>query len=358
MLQHFIILIAVLATSSLRIGRNKQYSLVLSLLIIFIFLSIRFDYGTDYYNYYDLFYINDEYLVESGELLFNYFFKLFNNYTAFIVCHTGIICFSLYYFIKNNIPQKYYALFFLIFMLHPGMVYCMITAFRSALAACLFLFFAYQYYIKRRNNILFVLGIIACSLIHTSALVFIFIPLWDKIISKVNSRYILIIFSIIIILGYTLGNQLTAFLTQEFELFSKYDKYSENGYFENNSFGIIVLRIFYLVPLFFVIKNFKKTTSPQLFRTYVLTLLYFLILFGGLDFQNRYTVILYPFVIATFSQTLQNIKKPFHKFIFYFFWLFIVFYMNYIMYTILANDLSIQGNFLFYKTIFSLDTLP
>lgn len=71
MLTHFTILIIILFIIS--IFKNKLEALKYTMFILFFYLAIRYDYGTDYLNYYELFTDSTEYETESREVLFWFF---------------------------------------------------------------------------------------------------------------------------------------------------------------------------------------------------------------------------------------------------------------------------------------------
>lgn len=356
MLTHFTILIIILFIIS--IFKNKLEALKYTMFILFFYLAIRYDYGTDYLNYYELFTDSTEYETESREVLFWFFFRLFNKYTYFIIFHTFLCCLTFYFFIKEYINKKYYILFILIFMLHPGLMYCMITAMRSALAAIFFLITCHFFYIKKRNVICFCLGTIVASLFHTSAIVLLILPFAESFIKR-STKYLIFIYILLLILSGIFINQIATIATNQFEIFNKYDNYVENGYMNIPSLGVIILRGAYLIPIFYMLKTYKNEgiTEPVK-KNFTISFFYFFILFLGLDFQNRYTIILFPYVIAALSYTLQTNKKSFSKITIYSTTLIIISYMNYIMYKIYMSDLTIQGNFINYQTIFSLSFLP
>lgn len=359
---HFLILATIILINGFFqkiFTKRAHILLIISILVMFVYLAIRYDYGTDYMNYYKL-YTTKHYLAEeTTEFLFWKLFYWFDNYTNFIVFHTSLICLSVYFFVKKYIPYNYYTFFFLLFFIHPGMIYCMITALRSAMVACCFIFIATYSYIYKKNIIFYSIGIIIASFFHTSVLPLLILPLWDYFMRHVNRYVLCVIFIIALIASITLYTSFSSLIVDKVSAFSRYSYYLEQEKFLSTSSGVIILRSFYLFPLYFLIKDYYTEELEQSERRiYILTFLFFLVFFCGLDFQNRYTVILYPFVIASFVYTLRRLKSKIFKISFYASVFFIVGYTNYIMYQIYYSDLNIQGNFLFYQTIYSLTVIP
>ena len=356
MIVHFIILLIILLINyfTYRKGNNNSFVIILTFVVLFVYLAFRYDYGTDYLNYYKLF--NDRSSIEdSREILFWKIFYSFNSYEFFIFCHTAVFLIALYFFLRRNISSQYYVLFILSFMLHPGMVYCYITAMRSALAASVFIIVAQYYYIRKKNIVIFLIGIVIASLFHTSAIVLVLLPLFEFIISKLSVKIALVSYCLLFIVSAFFLQDLVDGILSGFEVFNRYSYYIEEDYIDSTSSSIILLRSLYLFPLYYMLRlYYSHKLSVELNRIFVIAFLYFVILFIGLDFQNRYTIFLFPYVIASVCLTLANTSNYLNKIVITIPYLVELFYLNYVMYKIYMEHPFIQGNFIHYHTIFSI----
>ncbi len=353
---HFILLLIVLLINYFTYRKRARSSFVIAFtfIVLFIYLAIRYDYGTDYLNYYKLF--NDQSLIEdSREILFWKIFYSFNSYEFFIFCHTAVFLITLYVFLRKNISPQYYVLFLLSFMLHPGMIYCYITAMRSALAASTFIIIAQYFYIKKKNIVIYLIGIIIASLFHTSAIVLILLPLFEFIISKLSVKIVLVCYCLLFIISAFFLQDIIQGILSGFDVFNRYSYYVEEDYIDSTSSSIIILRSLYLFPLYYMLRlYYSHKLSDEFNRIMVIAFLYFVILFVGLDFQNRYAIILFPYVIASVCLTLANTSNMLNKSIIIIPYLVVLFYLNYVMYKIYMENPFIQGNFIYYHTIFSI----
>ena len=336
-------------------GRRNSFFIALTFLAIFIYLAIRYDYGTDYLNYYAIFEGYKDYGKES-EVLFWHFMRIFNSYEVFIFFHTAIVVSVLYFFLKKNIESQYYVIFILIFMLHPGMIYTYIAALRSALAAAVFILVAQFFYIRKKRIDCFIIGILLASLFHTSAILLIIIPIFEYCISRLSVPVMLIIYCIVFGASAFLLTDLISYALTIFDIFSGYGYYMDEGYIETASFSTILFRALYLFPIYFMLKIYyqRKDCPIEMKRIFSIAFFYFFILFLGGDFQNRYSVTLLPYAIASICYSLRVNSSYINKILIVLPFIFITCYLNYNMYKVYFENPLIQGNFLNYKTIFSI----
>ena len=173
---HFIILLVLLFANLLPIKERlkKKYILSISFMILFVYWALRYEYGQDYWAYYDYFYSGRESEKGFGELLFyKVFFPLFKYYYQAVIVQSAYVLFTLYYMVKRYVPTKCYWLFFLLFLCVPGFHFSLISAMRSSMAAAT-MFWAYHlFYINKNNIILYEVMVIVATLFHTSSIVFV-----------------------------------------------------------------------------------------------------------------------------------------------------------------------------------------
>ena len=138
MFVHFLLLIIVifLCFNTRRNPYKAQSALSISAFLLAIYWAFMYDYGLDYWNYYDIFYHDRLYGDERGEPFFWNLFFFFGNYYQFVVFYGVILALSIYYVAKLNMPYTYYWYFFLIFLLHPSLCYNMTYVYRTTLGSC------------------------------------------------------------------------------------------------------------------------------------------------------------------------------------------------------------------------------
>lgn len=364
MLVHFLILLIVIIINLVPKNEvwRKEKALPVSFAIITGFLAIRYNYGTDYLSYYDIFYYNANYSeVTNYEWIFWKIFFSFHKYYQFVIFHTLAICGTLFYFVRKYVPPKYYALFFLLFLTNVGMVYNMIAAMRSGLAACAFLWSTELFLLRRKNLLLYAIGIYFCSAIHKSAilleLLIPFLLLYRN--GEVNAARLLLFFVFCLISSYFLldwFSNIMDFGSSMIEGVDKYSGYIENGKFKGSSIGLLILNGMYIPLAFYLVKSIH-CVGKKMRYIYLVSIFYFVIRFIGLDFQSRYSVIMMSLAVVALCDLMQRSQTR-TRIIVLVPLLLSSFYSTYFMYSTLLSDPTIQGNFIFYQTIFSLPQFP
>ena len=102
------------------------------------------------------------------------------------------------------------------------MIYCYITAMRSALAASTFIIIAQYFYIKKKNIVIYLIGIIIASLFHTSAIVLILLPLFEFIISKLSVKIVLVCYCLLFIISAFFLQDIIQGILSGFDVFNRY----------------------------------------------------------------------------------------------------------------------------------------
>lgn len=364
MLIHFLILLIVIIINLVPKNEvwRKEKALPVSFAIITGFLAIRYNYGTDYLSYYDIFYYNANYSeVTNYEWIFWKIFFSFHKFYQFVIFHTLAICGTLFYFVRKYVPPKYYALFFLLFLTNVGMVYNMIAAMRSGLAACAFLWSTELFLLRRKNLLLYAISIYFCSAIHQSAilleLLIPFLIIFKK--GEVNSFRMMLLFIFCIISSYFVTDWFAGLFETGAEMIEGVDKvtrYIEEGRLKSASIGIALLNAMYIPLAFYLVKT-SRNVGKQMGYIYNVSLFYFFIRFIGLDFQSRYSVIMMSLAVVALCDLMQRSQTR-TRIIVLVPLLLSSFYSTYFMYSTLLSDPTIQGNFIFYQTIFSLPQFP
>lgn len=113
------------------------------------------------------------------------FFYSFEKYYVYNLVKSLLLSFIMYYFVKKYVPERYYAFFIFVFMLHKSLIYTMITSERSCLGA-MFLMICLEFCYFRKKRLLLLSGLIIISalLFHNTLLTMLIIPVMDVVINR------------------------------------------------------------------------------------------------------------------------------------------------------------------------------
>lgn len=334
--------------------RIKKIFLV-SFLVVFVYWAIRYDYGLDYWNYYDYFNRDiDEWKHGLGEILFfRGILPLFEKYYQLIIFSSGVIAFTLYYMVKKNVPPKTYWIFFLFFFSVHSFHFNLISTMRSSLAACVLIWGYYLgYFMGKDRHVLYLLFLIAAGLIHSSAFVFIIVPIYFKLFSHMRGNLIFISLCVASIFSLFLSQFFFQYLVSTSDLIAEYDQASENVN-ESNLIGF-TLRSVILIPSYYICKLYNNAKSPNIKYACLLTFLYLYIKLLGLDINGRFTAYLYLFFIIAlcYSYVLGKKSEKFIILVPYLCTVWFELYRHYVTMFMLRFSVWQDGNTFLYKTIF------
>lgn len=360
---HLILLLLVLFLNliSKRFIDRKKYILPISFLIIGLYLAIRYNYGSDYFSYMNFFYADIQQIqFGTGEFLFFNLMSLFDKYYIFIIFHTIVLMSTLFYIVRKYINDKYYILFFFIFMCTAGMMFNMISALRSTLAACVLCWGFEFFYFKKKRILLFYLIVVIAAFFHTSSLAFFIVPIFDFIYKKTNYKFLFLLLCVSLISSMFYTNILFRFFTSTINIFGDYSVYNDKSTTFGSNINGVILKSLYLFPSFFILKHLKNQKGVK-YYVGMLSVLFLFISLIGLDFEGRFTSYLFIYVIIALSFTLSLENNKLNK-IFCVTPIVIVtiyglYYMYFSMYLYRFSSYY-EGNFLWYQTIFSIPQLP
>lgn len=189
---------------------------------------------------------------EKGFVTLCYFLSRISEDYQFLLIVTSVIIFaSVVYFIKNNsknIPLSFYLFITLNFF---GMY---MNVMRQAIAISIILI-AYEFFLKKKKNIRFLICVILATFFHRSALIALIIP----IIIKIKFRPRWIIFSFIFgTVFFLAGPKIISFIANMIG----YGGYiTKLDYFSSNYFGallLFVVNLFLFIFCYFKRKNFNE----------------------------------------------------------------------------------------------------
>lgn len=366
MVVHFLITFSIVLLNILPLGAKLRKNIILpfSFIVLFVYWAIRYEYGQDYWHYYDIFYGNmvmTDY--GTGDVLFFMFFNpLFDRYWQAIVGQSAFIMITLYVFARKYIPTNSYWLFFLLFLATGGFHFSLISALRSSLAAGIMYWGFSLAVIDKNRPLLYCVFVVIASLFHTSALVLLIFPIIKYVIIRMNTKTILILlfFSNVfaMFVGNLVFNILTSYFSSYFSFLEYYDHYSEQ--IGNIGWSDFLLKCVYFLPLYYVCRYYNKTTDERFKNAYVLTIFFFFINFLNMDFHARFTAYLFIFFVMSLCNVYKvSLRRT--KFLILGPYIVVVFvWLGFFYYQVfsLRNSVYINGNFDVYKTIFDSHSFP
>lgn len=347
--------------------KRTKYILPLGFIIITIFFALRYEYGNDYWHYYQRW--DSGRLVESdnrgtGETLFYQFMQLFDHYYKFVIVHTLIFCTIMFYLVRRYIAPKYYALFFFLFMTMATMSYNMMSAMRSTMAACV-LWIAFDlFYLRKTRWHPFIGMVVLSGFFHTSALMFVIVPLIDRGMRLVKPKMLFALLCVGMVVNVMFSKELYAFLLS----FSGTMSDTYGGYLDRDKTGGATIfgmlnRSIMLFPFYFICMKKEIFSEEKKSKIWGLAMFVIALICYGLDLDGRFSMILYIFVIIALSYvlpTLNGNQRAFcmvpllfdivYNHIYLFYKMQLLYY-----YTNLNNG---DGCFLYYTSIFDAPFLP
>lgn len=339
---------------------RKKIILPFSFLLVLVYWAIRYDYGLDYWNYYNLFYSGmDSYTKGTTELLFFRFINLFAHYYQFIIVHSLVVVVSLYYLVRKHVSSNYYWLFFFFLMAVPAFHFNLISAMRSTMAACI-LYWAYEFcYISKKRWFLYSALVITASLFHTSALAFLLLPLIHLALYKTKGWVIFSILLLFDILQMFYSNAIFNWVISFSDVTSSYETYSE--LLTGSNINGLIARSIVLLPTFYMCRCFDKNKSVYETRDiFILAFFYLLISMIGLNFQGRFSAYQFPYFIVALLFTCSQLGKKDRIIALAPYIIYILYSLNVYYQSLLINLYGVwsSGNMYFYHTIFDAPALP
>lgn len=354
--------------------KNSNNIFLATMIIAFIFAAIRYEFGPDWFNYYDLFQELQRFGIRGyfenrghSEPLFISYFSIFPSYTLFLAVNS-LFWFGTYtVFFKKFVNNEYYWFVLLMLFFNINCILNNLVAMRQSLTSFLFLF-AFILFEKNgwtvKGKVWFVLLLILCSLLHTSCLVLLPLALLSPRTKSVFfSNYylfvILVLSLITIILDrYSLIAPLAEFLIGNIEDLQRYESYLE--VYQSSSTSLVALLkytisvVLELIPLFYLVHQGAREKDPAQIMIYKLGIIIATVscVFGQ-GLLARYMMILNPFFIAAIVRACSMSPKTTSNLLVL---LCVIFSSVYSFYHYLQADYCVS--FLTYQTVFSAPFIP
>lgn len=296
-----------------------ENGLKISYFLIFLFLSLRYDFGNDYMPYLDG-YLELQKLDRSelyfrgnevGWLFLNYLYKSIFGDLGFHFMLAGMAaftCFVLYRFTIKYISPEYYALSIALLLLEPNNILVISSAMRQSIAVGIFLLNIDSLIEKR--YVQYTAGILLASLFHSSALFFLVLILVNFVNWKIHTPFIFFTFALFLVFisnADELFKLINLLLESQEVVF--YSDYTENG-FEKTKMGFgFALNVF--MYLFIIIINRKAYDDMDRYNIIKLNIfmLFLLVIAIAVPLASRLSFYIFPCVVCAYTYTLNKIKE-------------------------------------------------
>lgn len=289
---------------------NKKYPFwIFSLFCLFLFMSLRYNYGNDYMNYY-----NAHTLINEGSWAWgnnNILYRILNNtFSNFFVMVTVISIFYLVTIgslIKFNLSSKYYWLALLILLINPYLFLVQLSSIRQTISICFFIISSF--FIIKKQFIPYIICILLALGMHSSAIVLlpIYFIIGEKKITKKYVLYLLVILGILL-------------FTPIFDLIVvnilKYLPEHYLSYYKENLTNSISSAILSGIYLLFILFNLNKLEGKEMVYgklSLIATILSLLAI--KLSMITRIGMYFDIFLIITIPQILSKMDNKLLKFL-------------------------------------------
>lgn len=284
--------------------KNKKV-LFFSFVILFIFSSVRYDFGNDYWNYFKRFYgYKNNILTSNEDIGYKIINKQFGTFREFLIFTSLCYNLTLYKLVSKHLKTREFFLAIMILLLDPYLFLVHLSAMRQTLA--LLFFIIGVMYLYNNNVKIYLICVIIASTIHISAIFLIFLPLFinRKKISKKSWILIGILLSVVCLTP--LFNKILFLVTS---FIPKYGKYIVD--MKGNSLKAFIFNIFFFLYVAFFI---NKAKSNERFFLKITLIYYFIELLGfKLNMIARLGMYLQIFNIISFPIIIFRINKKLEK---------------------------------------------
>lgn len=380
-----VIVVGIMAVLFAYIAQLKRlrFCLKISFLIIFLFLALRYNYGSDYPAYFDVFLslnkfgledIKDIWMktfvfsivgadnpeLELGvgnpsniELGWQALCLLFRplGFFAMIAALALFNCMVYYSFIKKYVPPDYYWFAVFLYVFTPELMLYHLSGMRQSVAISIFLLSIN--YIYKKDFLRYALLISLATLFHTSAIILLPVYLIGVMNFKTNIPIAIGIFAIFLLLFLFQGP-----ISQVMDVFIstyavKYKVYEDPG---GMGTGIQIVSFAIVLILILLLEQHQNKEISILFKiailfiyTIPLALILKMISRIGMYFHPVLLLCVYPFI----SLKMDKIIPKGTLWVRYSFVLFVAIWTIYLFYSFFASSEAWKMSFRSYDTIFS-----
>lgn len=305
---YFLLILNIICSFIPLIARNKQSGLRLSIILIFLFLALRYNFGNDYMAYYDTFNsmsFNDRADADM-ELGYNLLCSIFEplGFFSLQIFLAGIYCYALYRTIISYIKPGWYWLAILFIISNPDLLFFGASAFRQTLALSIILL-SIPY--LQRKSIVYIFMVLLATQFHQSAMFFLL--LYPLMFIKLNNQVFIILFGLLsVALMTVLKDQFYALINIVLSSFEKYEaRYGDSDLVLMESTLGIAIRMFFMV---FFLYSLRKSENQIISIFYILAVLCIVIFTMREQVMlQRYTMYFGYMMSFSFINVLETLKR-------------------------------------------------
>lgn len=337
-------------------NKSFKHGLVFSIITVFIFLALRFDFGNDYMAYLDIYneinevkiFDPDTFSFKGNEIGWLYLNRFFGSLGFFIMIAflAAFTCFVVYRFIKKYVPPKYYWFAVFIFIFEPYSMLVLSSAMRQLVAVSIFLL-AIDFIIQKKI-IMYLLLILVASLFHTSALFlspFILLAFINWRIRIIHIVVVIIIFLIPVIYVSEIVNYIDIITSLYFDIYSGHMQKSEIAM--TLGIGFAINMFVYLIVV--LIAQKETDYSNNIFIKITIISILMIPLSLGVQLISRINYYLLPVMMVVFPIVFIKIRQSLIRLTFT---SIIILFTLYKFYIFFGSEVW-KDDFGIYKTIFT-----
>lgn len=298
-----------------RTSNSAKTAFKVSMLILFVFAALRYDFGPDYQSYLNIysdlkkFGLNEN---RENEIIFYSFLMSFPSYTFFIISSTFLWYITYYFFYKKNVEPKYYWLLLFYICFTETCIIDSYVAMRSAFFS--FMFVWAIYFLEQNKKIYYLAIVIIGCFVHMSSIFFLPMVFLNRLHSKYFwNKYFYIIIGLITIYSLLLGHNklmimMTSFVISNAESFDKYATYLED--MSDTGIGAFIrhfiLKGLLFIPFITFCISIKKDNVQRFHIYYKLAILSsILALIFGQGMMSRFFMVLSPFYVVALIRSIK-----------------------------------------------------
>ncbi|TLU85994.1 MAG: EpsG family protein [Chlorobium sp.] len=302
--------------------KRARYKMLISLFIVFIYASIRSDYGLDYWEYMDYFnnchdsnnYSNSMY--QGGiELGYYWLNKILPTHRVLLIILSAFTCYTYYWLFRKFVPSDYYWFGYLLLAISGGYIFFFqLSGLRNAIAINIMTLSTPL--IRDRKIIIYLLYTVIAYFFHNSAIFFMPLAYFIATPSNLKNKDIILwsIGMVLLLLSAT-SNLIDIIAPYINTYFNKYMLYIEKASVLNHE-NTIYLYIFTILMFIMSLIIMKKVNLSDIENVILkLSNLFFVsLLLGVINFRmSQYYA---PYLLVSSIIILSRVKNPLLKYSF------------------------------------------
>lgn len=326
-------------------SKDKWFGLLFAFLVIWLFLSIRYDFGNDYMAYLEM---HQE--IEKGSIGdFNYELgwvfinKIIPNFFLLIVLLSSFNCLVYYNYIKSYVIHDYWWLAVFMYCFNTNFMLIQSSAMRQTVAILIFII-SFKYIINR-NCIAYMFCCVLAVFFHESALIL--FPIYWIVLIPYDKRWYRLLIIVFFLTIYFVANSLQSFVAKIVLLIfqSKY----EHFLVESSQVSILNAVLYAILLVIILEFTYNKKFEIRAFAWISILALFTFPLSSIVPMTARLGYYFFPATMVTYTYIARIMPLKMHYLFVFLLILVILRRFEAIVYSDIWRD-----HFLIYKTIFNI----